>query len=117
MGRDGDGGDEGDGNEPPGGLRNRVVHLEHRMGGVEGKLDVVITQLGGIATRTEMRNYLLLALGLFVAIATLLIGGLGWLETRATRVQPATTPQTAAPQPIIIQVPYPASTPTPPPGK
>lgn len=106
--REGDGGGEG---EPPGGLIGRVVHLELRMGSVEGKLDTVIERLGGIATRTEMRNYLLLAVGLFVAVASLLIAGMGWLETRAARVQPVVQANSPTPlQPIIIQVPYPART-------
>jgi hypothetical protein len=91
-------------------LEGRVTHLEQRMGLVDTKLDTIIERLGKIPERSDMRGYLLLALALFVAIAALLIGAMGWLETRAGRVQPlAQGSAGAAPQPIVIQVPYPAS--------
>lgn len=101
------GGGPGGGN-PPDVTDNRLSHLELRMGGVEGKLDTIIDRLGGFPTRPDMRNYLLLAVGLFVAVAGMLIAGMGWLETRAARVQPAQQAAAPAPQPIVIQVPYPA---------
>ncbi len=77
------------------------------MGRVEDKLDTIIERLGGIATRADMRNYLLLALALFATLTGVLVTGLGWLETRVDHVPP----MAAAPQPIVIQLP--PSTPTP----
>src|SRR5665213_770730 len=46
----------------------RVNHLEERIGRVEGKLDTIIERLAGIATRSDMRNYVFTALGLMVAV-------------------------------------------------
>jgi hypothetical protein len=87
----------------------RVSHLESRMERVETKLDTIIERLGGIATKSDMRDYLFVALGLVIALIAVLVTAMGWLETRAARVQPTSVQQPPAPtaQPIIIQVPYP----------
>jgi hypothetical protein len=103
----------GGGGGGAGGNNVRIDHLELRMSSVESKLDTIIERLAGVSTKSDMRNFLLLTGTLFVAVCAILVAGLGWLETRAARVQQA--PIASAPpapptaQPIIIQVPYPAS--------
>lgn len=108
--RDSGNGGDGGGVESIDILAIRVSHLETRMIGLETKLDNIIEKLGAIATRPEMRNYVFLAIGSFIALVAILVGSMGWLETRATRLQPVapTAAMSPAPQPIIIQVPYPA---------
>jgi hypothetical protein len=89
------------GGEPPDQMNGRLEHLETRVGRIEGKLDTVIERLGVIATKSDMRNYLLTGVGLFLAIVAILVGSMGWLETRVSRVQPS--PQ-ATPAPTVIYV-------------
>ncbi len=90
-------------------IEGRVMYLEQRMAAVDDKLDKIIEKLAKIPEAVDIRNYLLLALALFVAVATMLIGGMGWLETRAARVQPMQQGSVSSPpQPIIIQVPLPS---------
>jgi len=64
----------------------RLGHLESRADRVEGKLDTIIERLGVIATKSDMRNYVLTAIGLFLAIVAILVTAMGWLETRVARV-------------------------------
>jgi hypothetical protein len=97
----GNGGDSGGGDQ----VSARVDLLERRISRLEDKLDVVIDKLAGIATRPEMRNYVMVSAGLFVAIFALVITALGWLETRASRIQGPSAATPAAAQPVIIQVP------------
>lgn len=73
------------------------------MGRVEGKLDTIIERLAGLATRSDMRNYVLTAIGIMVAIVAILVTSMGWLETRAARAQPPVS--ATPPQPIVIQLP------------
>jgi hypothetical protein len=90
-------------------LESRVANLELRMLNVDTKLDTIIERLTKIPERSEIRQSLLVAIGLFVASMALFIGGMGWLETRAARVQDAVAASTpAALQPIVLQVPLPA---------
>lgn len=102
-----------------GGMSERVTRIEEwakqadaRMGRVEGKLDQIILMLGGVATKSEMRNYLLTAIGLFVGLVALVFTGLSWLEGRSVQV-----PSAPAPAPIVIQVPAYQAPPQPPPAK
>jgi len=57
-----------------------------------------------LATKRDNANAFIVAATLSLAIVGVVIGGLGWLETRASRV---TSPPvaSAAPQPIIIEIP------------
>jgi hypothetical protein len=96
------GGGSGGGGDFLGFLDGRVTHLEQRMASVDTKLDSIIQTLGRLPERSEMRQLLLVALALFVAVMAMFIGGMGWLETRAGRVQTAAP---SPPQPIVIQVP------------
>jgi hypothetical protein len=53
---------------------------------------------------------LIATLTIAMAVVAVIVGAMGWLETRAGRVQPVAAPPIAAPapQPIIIQLPAPA---------
>jgi hypothetical protein len=95
------------GGGPPNGMNPRLDHLEARVDRVEGKLDSIIERLGVIATKADMRTYLLTGLGLFLAIVAILVADMGWLETRVTRIEPAPSPP---PSPMIFQIsPAPAA--------
>ena len=84
-------------------MEARVTRIEEwakvsdqRLGRIEAKLDV-------LPTKTDM-------LGMFLAVFVVLglvLAGLGWLETRAARIQAAPSP------PIIIQMPTPPAANTP----
>jgi hypothetical protein len=88
----------------------RLGHLESRVDRVEKKLDTIIERLGVIATKSDMRNYVLTAIGLFLAIVAILVTAMGWLETRIARVQTA-----PASPPTVLYLPAPsAPTPAPP---
>lgn len=93
--------DRGGGDGGSGTLSLRVSHLESRIERIESKLDLISDRVGAIATRTETRNYLWLAIATFVAIVGVLIASMGWLETRASRLDTGSS----SPQPIIIQLP------------
>lgn len=100
----------GDGGGTSGGMNERVTRIEEwakqadaRMGRVEDKLDRILDRLGGLPTKGDMRNYLLMAIGIFVSIVALVFTGMSLMQSSA-----APTPA-AAPAPVIIQVPpYPA---------
>jgi hypothetical protein len=71
---------------------------------MESKLDALLQRFSAIPTRID----LFVGLALVFAIFAMLIGGLGWLETRASRVQTAAPPAAA---PVLIQLPSPWSPP------
>lgn len=103
---------DGDGGGTSGGMNERVTRIEEwakqadaRMGRVEDKLDRILERLGGLPTKGDMRNYLLMAIGIFVSIVALVFTGMSLMQSSAA---PAPA---AAPAPVIIQVPpYPAPT-------
>ena len=108
----------GDGDGTSGDMERRVTRLEEQMLGVREDLRDIKDQLRGfgallptLATKRDMMNYLIAGLTIVVAIVGLVIGGLGWLETRTARVQPATS--ATAPAPVVIQMP-PYAAPAPP---
>jgi hypothetical protein len=49
-----------------------------------------------------MRGYVLTAAAIFAALVAILVTSMGWLETRAARIQPPAAPVS---QPIVIQLP------------
>ncbi len=90
-------------------MEARVIRLEEsakvadaRMGRVEDKLDTVIERLGRLPSRLDMLGYLIGTVAAFLALTAVIVTSMGWLETRASRVQP---PSPSAPQPIVIQLP------------
>jgi hypothetical protein len=109
----------GDGGGNSGGMETRVTRMEEwakqadaRMGRVEDKLDKIIQAIadvrGGLPTKTDMRNYLLTGIGIFVGIIALVFTGLGVMQA----LTPAPATQPPAP-PVVIQVPaYQAPPPT-----
>lgn len=102
----GEGGGGGDGT-----MGLRVGHIETRMTRLEDKIDTVLRDLAGVASKADMRNYLLLSVAAFIALVAALVSGLGWLETRASRVE--TAPAAA---PVVLQMPSPVPLATPSPG-
>lgn len=88
------------GGGPPDDRNPRLDYLEARVDRVEGKLDTIIERLGAIATKADMRTYLLTGIALFLAIVGILVAAIGWLETRAARIEPAAAP----PTPMIFQI-------------
>ena len=90
----------------------RVVRLEEwakiseaRMTRMEDKLDQIIRRLAATPTRIDLLGAFVAAL----AVLSIVFAGLGWLETRAARIQPAPAPAA----PIVIQLPVAAAPPTP----
>ena len=79
-------------------METRIGLLETRIDRVETKLDMIIERLGAMATRAELTNSLWQVAIVCATIAAIvigaIIGGLGWLETRSTRLQlaPAASP-------------------------
>ena len=55
-----------------------------------------------LGTKRDLQTYTLTGIGLALAVIAIVIGGLGWLETRASRVA---SPPVATAQPIVIQLP------------
>ena len=104
-------GEGGSGGGDDGTMGLRVGHIETRMTRLEDKIDTVLRDLAGVASKADMRNYLLLSVAAFIALAAALVSGLGWLETRASRVE--TAPAAA---PVVIQMPSPVPLATPSPG-
>jgi hypothetical protein len=86
-------------------MEPRLSHLEGRVDRVEIKLDTIIERLSALASKADMRNYLLTAVGLFIALIALFLTGMGWLETRATRVE------TSPPPPTVVVIPAPVIAP------
>lgn len=89
-------------------LEARSDLFEARLDRIEDKLDQIIRRLAATPTRIDL-------LGAFVAamaVLSIVFAGLGWLETRADRLQSAPA---RAPAPIVIQLPpYPAPAAPPP---
>jgi hypothetical protein len=92
-------------------MEARVTRLEEqfklsddRMGRVETKLDMVVAGLSKIPSRIDLVGYVIAVLTIFLAVVGILLAGMGWLETRASRVDAKSEPQIAA-APIVIQLP------------
>lgn len=110
---------KGSGGGNSGGMDQRLTRLEEwakiseeRAGRVEGKIDGIVARISSLPSKGELIGYAIATAALLVAVVTGMVSGLGWLETRASRMQPVSAPVLAAP--IIIQVPpYAVSKPLP----
>jgi len=94
------------------GMDQRVTRLEEwaklsgeRFTRIEDKLDKILTELGRLPTREAVLGYAIGGFALAAAVIGIIIGAMGWLETRASRVD--TSAPAAAP--MIIQLPAPAT--------
>jgi hypothetical protein len=85
-------------------LEAHVKHIQSDLGEIKASLLILPT----LGTKRDLITYTLTGLGFAVAMIAVVVGGLGWLETRAARI--ATPP---APAPIVIEVPAPPATPAP----
>jgi hypothetical protein len=75
--------------------------VELRLGRIEVKLDT-------LPTRNDLLVMLIATLTIAMAVVAVIVGAMGWLETRAARVQAtAVQPAAAPPAPIVIQLPAP----------
>jgi hypothetical protein len=95
-----------DGGGTFGDMDGRVTRLEEQMAGVREDLRDIKSDLKilpTLATKRDIGTYLATTATLSFAVVAIIIGGLGWLETRASRV--TSPPPAAAPQPIIIESP------------
>lgn len=86
-------------------LSARIIRLEEnfksileRSGRVEDKLDRISERLGGLPGKVDLLTFA----AAMIALMGLLLAGLGWLETRASRIS---APDTRAAPPIVIQLP------------
>lgn len=89
-----------------GGMETRVTRLEEwakvsdeRLGRIETKIDGVALTLGKLPSRAEAIGYAVGGIAVAAAIVAIIVGAMGWLETRAARLGPPT------PVPIIFQLP------------
>ena len=96
---------------PPAPL-DRVIRIEERsdlfkarLDRIEDKLDQIIKRLAATPTRIDLLGAFVAAL----AVLSIVFAGLGWLETRAARLQPVPPPAA----PIVIQLPATAASPAP----
>jgi hypothetical protein len=87
-------------------MEARVIRLEEQMVGVRDDLRDIkesLKILPTLGTKRDLGNYTIGGIGLALAVIAIVIGGLGWLETRAARVQaPPPTVAAAPAQPTII---------------
>jgi len=93
------------------GMEGRVSALETHMeyvradlGEIKSALRELSTEIKTLPTKRDLNGYVIGGIGLALAAIAIVIGGLGWLETRATRIS---TPSASAVQPIVIQLPAP----------
>ena len=70
-----------------------------RFGRIEDKLDEVLRVMGKLPSRAEMIGYGAAAFALAVAIVAVIVGAMGWLETRAARLE---APTTSAPASVAV---------------
>ena len=99
----------GGGGGTSGGMDQRITRLEEQMIGVRDDLRDIkqaVQVLPTLPTKRDLQNFALTGIGLALAVIGIVIGGLGWLETRQTRIAP---PSSSAPAiaPIVIQLPSP----------
>ena len=91
-------------------MQARVTRLEEwaklsdsRSQRIEDKLDglreTVVTGFAAMPSKADLRNIMLQAIGIMVAICGLFFTGIAWLDSRR---EPVSVP---SPQPMIIQVP------------
>ncbi len=99
----------GDGGGTSDNMERRLTRLEEQMVGVRDDLSDIKRDIKDLlkivptlGTKRDLQTYTLTGIGLALAVIAIVIGGLGWLETRTARVGPA-PPQVA--QPIVIQLP------------
>jgi hypothetical protein len=85
-------------------LEAHVTHIQSDLGEIKESLKVLPT----LPTRHDLDTWRWQWIAAGIAIVASIIGGLGWLETRANRMEPP-----AAPAPIVIQVPASAPAPSP----
>ncbi len=94
-------------------LKQRADQADQRLGRMEGKLDQIGETLRSLATKEDVKraesaawNALGVGGGVALALVALLVGVLTYLQDQriATRPDPAPV-QTAAPAPVIIQMP------------
>ncbi len=84
-----------------GGMGPWEQSVELRLGRIEVKLDT-------LPTRNDLLVMLIATLTIAMAVVAVIVGAMGWLETRAARVQAtAVQPAAAPPAPIVIQLPAP----------
>jgi len=93
-------------------MEKRVTRLEVNLEHLRMTLDTIQRQLEilpTLGTKRDLVTYSIAGLTIAIATVAIIVGGLGWLETRAGRVQPSATPAATpvTPQPIIIQLPAP----------
>ena len=96
-------------------LNARVGKLEVHIDYMRGDLAEIKGLLSGLAhlpTKQDLRNNLTAIITIGVAILAILVASMGWLETRAARIQGQAASPPAV-QPIVIQLP---STIAPPPA-
>jgi hypothetical protein len=101
---------DGDGGGTSGDMETRVTRLEEQMSLMREDLRDIkadLKILPTLATKRDNANAFIVAATLSLAIVGVVIGGLGWLETRASRVTSPPPVAAAAPQPIIIEIPQP----------
>jgi len=96
-------------------MESRVSALETHMVYIRKDLDEIkesLKVLPTLATKADIAHWKIQWTALLVAVFAILvssiIGGLGWLETRATRVSPLPI-ASAAPAVVYIPMPPPAS--------
>jgi hypothetical protein len=79
-------------------IRGNLGDIKDVLKSMDARMEQMDGRINHLPTKRDLTDNLLVCAAIGVAIIGLVIGGLGWLETRATRVQ-------AAPTPIVIQVP------------
>lgn len=111
---------EGGGGGTFDGMETRVTRLEEQMSGVRDDLRDIkasLALLPTLASKADISAWKIQWTAIFVAafavIVGSIIGGLGWLETRATRLQPVESSAAQRSQPIVITLPTPQAQSTP----